>query len=541
MKKRILMVSESSHIKSGFGNYTREVLSRLHATGKYEIAELSCYRTAETPKTEPWKIYPVAVSAHDPSFSEFTSNPNNNYGQWRFEFALLDFKPHIVFDIRDFWNYTFQEISPLREYYHWIINPTYDSSPLKIDSVNTLTNADLVLFHTEWAKQDLINTYHYSHNNLGPIANDAVDSNVFKPIGYTKKFHKIKYNIKPDAFVIGSVMRNQKRKLIPDLIKTFSKLLKNHPKAILYLHTSYPDSLGWDIPSLLLEHNVANNVLLTYKCKNCQNFTPSVFKGIKKICKVCKSKTSEIWSMANPISETELNEVYNLFDVYVQYAICEGFGIPAVEAAAVGLPVISINFGAMGDVGSKIGASLVDVKRIFREQETNADRCYPDNDQCLDMLQRYINMPMAELNSIGKNTRKKLLQTYSWDQTTKIYEQVFDSIDINQKRSWNSPPKNIDTSYQIINRNNNRDFIYDIVDNVIKEPDLKRTSFIETIIKSLDDETILEGLKVVRFSKETAVKLLEVYANNKQAMETIRVQNLALPPKLLSFIEYSKK
>lgn len=78
MKKRILMVSESSHIKSGFGNYTREVLSRLHATGKYEIAELSCYRTAETPKTEPWKIYPVAVSAHDPSFSEFTSNPNNN-------------------------------------------------------------------------------------------------------------------------------------------------------------------------------------------------------------------------------------------------------------------------------------------------------------------------------------------------------------------------------------------------------------------------------------------------------------------------------
>ena len=65
-KKRIMMVGESSHVKSGFGNYTKEILSRLYATNKYEIAELSCYRTPEDPKTEPWKIYPVAVSSNDP-------------------------------------------------------------------------------------------------------------------------------------------------------------------------------------------------------------------------------------------------------------------------------------------------------------------------------------------------------------------------------------------------------------------------------------------------------------------------------------------
>ena len=42
MKKRIMMLTESGHIMSGFGNYTRNILSRLHKTGKYEIAELSC-------------------------------------------------------------------------------------------------------------------------------------------------------------------------------------------------------------------------------------------------------------------------------------------------------------------------------------------------------------------------------------------------------------------------------------------------------------------------------------------------------------------
>ena len=58
MKKRIMMLTESGHIMSGFGNYTRNILSRLHKTGKYEIAELSCYRDKNITKTEPWKIYP---------------------------------------------------------------------------------------------------------------------------------------------------------------------------------------------------------------------------------------------------------------------------------------------------------------------------------------------------------------------------------------------------------------------------------------------------------------------------------------------------
>ena len=187
------MVGESSHLKSGFGNYTREILSRLYNTNKYEIAELSCYRTPDVPKIEPWKVYPVAVRSSDPLFSEYNANSHNQYGQWRFEFALLDFKPHIVFDIRDFWNYIFQEISPLRSYYHWVITPTYDSAPQKIDSINTLKNADMVLFHTHWAKSNLLDKYNYNVNNLGPIANDAVNSSVFRPVGYSKRFHKIKY------------------------------------------------------------------------------------------------------------------------------------------------------------------------------------------------------------------------------------------------------------------------------------------------------------------------------------------------------------
>lgn len=543
-KKRILMVAESSHITSGFGNYTNQILSRLHKTGKYEIAELSCYRTASVKKTEPWKIYPVAVNHGDPLHDQYSANMSNQYGQWRFELALLDFKPHIVFDIRDFWNYTFQETSPLRDYYYWIINPTYDSDPQKIESINTFKNADMVLFHTEWAKNNLLTKYNYTKNNLGPIASDAVDSDIFKPVGFNKKFHKSQFDIPTDSIVIGTVMRNQKRKLIPDLLDVFKKLKNNNPEKslYLYLHTSYPDALGWDIPALILEHDISNNVLLTYKCRSCNHFVCSVYKGVNKICNKCKQKTSYLWSTNNGLENTQLNQIYNLFDIYVQYAICEGFGIPVVEAASVGLPIVTIDFGAMGEVGKNVGAYLVNTQRIFREQETNADRCYPNNDECYSILNNLIKIPYNELNIVGKNTRKKLLSSYSWDKTAKIYEDIFDNVDIESLRGWDAPAWNMNLKHVVNDLPNNRDFIYDIIDNIINDPKLKSTSFIEDLIKALDNGMMINGFNMQHFTRSDAVKVLEVYANNKFAMETIRTnKNYIHPANLQSFFEYSSK
>lgn len=537
------MVGESSHIKSGFGNYTREILSRLYNTGKYDIAELSCYRTLETPKVEPWKIYPVGVSHNHPLFNEYTSNQNNHYGQWRFEFALLDFKPHIVFDIRDFWNYVFQEISPLRPFYHWIINPTYDSAPQRIDTINTFKRADLLLFHTQWAKDNLINTYHYNQKNIGPVASDAVDSTVFKPIGYSKRFHKIKFGIDPDAIVIGSVMRNQKRKLIPDILKIFANLVRKNKdkKLCLYLHTSYPDSFGWDLPALLLEHNISNNVILTYRCNACGSYQSKVYKGIKTLCSTCQTITSQICHPTNAVDDTELNNIYNTFDIYLQYAICEGFGIPPVEAASAGVPVVTVNHEAMGEVGKNIGAYLVNVSRLNREQETNADRCLPDNLHCEDVLQSLIDKSISELNSIGKNTRNELLKSYSWDKTAKIYEDIFDNIDITKKLDWNSSMREMDLKYPISNSQTNRDFIYSIVDNVIKEPELKFSNFIQDMVKSLDDHIIQDGLRRTSFERSQAVKVLEMYGNNKHGMELMRLGLIPLYDKIKDFIDYSRQ
>ena len=51
-KKRILFVTESHKLASGFGTYGKEVISRIHKSGKYEIAEFACYAS---PRDRDWE------------------------------------------------------------------------------------------------------------------------------------------------------------------------------------------------------------------------------------------------------------------------------------------------------------------------------------------------------------------------------------------------------------------------------------------------------------------------------------------------------
>lgn len=540
-KKRILMCAESSLVPSGFGNYTREILSRLYKTNKYEIAELSCFRNPDHPKKEPWKVYPVAVKPTDPLFKDYQANSANQFGLWRYEFALLDFKPHIVFDIRDFWCFTYQETSPLRPFYHWIIAPTYDSEPQKIDTLNTFKNADIVAFHTEWAKQDLIKQNYYNNINIGPVVSDSVDPSIFKPLEYPKEHHKLKNSIPSDAFIIGSVMRNQKRKLIPNLFKILQSLLeKNNRKIFLYLHTSYPDIASWDIPILLLQYGVMDNVLLSYHCNNCKNYNISTFQGTSKTCETCNKQSMIMCSTNNGITPSQLNEIYNVFDIYVQYAICEGFGIPVVEAASAGIPIITVDHGAMAEVGKNVDGDLVPIKTEFTELETGAYRIYPDDDQCQQLIQQYIDMSGDSLVKKSKSTRQHLLQNYSWDKTAKVFEDMFDRIDINQKLSWDSLRRNINGNFTIDNSLDNRSLVYYYVDNIINEPWLKSTNFIEELIKGLHVGYMSNGNQLMIFNKANALQTLEAYAKNKMAFESIRCGSATFSDRIQNFLRYGE-
>lgn len=535
MKKRVLFCTESGDLSTGYGNYTRSILGRLYNTDKYEIAELSCYKTASTANRYPWKIYPNAVDSKDQRYAQYNSILQNQFGQWRFDLVAAHFKPDIVIDFRDIFMSVFQRTSVFRQKFQWVLAPTIDSFPIRSEWLDSLHNCDILLTHTHWAKDVIENEYGIK---VTDVVSDSIDTSTYRPLN--------KYAIRqslgienPNAFIIGSVMRNQKRKLIPELMRILSILSKNHDNAYLYLHTSYPELNGWDIPKLLLEHDVYHRVLFTYICKECKHFVPMSWKGEVYQCPKCKKPQLVLPSSSKGVSESVLCKIYNIFDVYVQYAICEGFGIPPLEAASCGVPFITVNHGAMRELGQNFDAGLVEISQYYREQENSSDRVYPDNFDCVNKLESFINQTEIDRIRLKEHYRKTTLDKYSWDFTAKKFEAIIDNTPDMDTDRWQPIPE---SHFDSINKNthntkDNRSTIYDVIDNILEEPTLKNSFFVQSIIKAVDKGYIIDNNIMTPYTLESAVKTLEMWFNNKTFLNRFLEDNTVL--KNRDFLEYA--
>lgn len=475
------MCSEASFINSGFGVYTKELLTRLHATNKYEIAEFASYGFVNDPRDTSihWKYYANAVKDGDPRHKEYSSRADNQFGRWRFEKVLLDFKPDVVVDIRDYWMSSYQRISPLRNYFHWVLMPTVDSSPQQEEWIDTFLDANAIFTYSDWGANVL---KHQSSAKINYIdtASPGVDCNIFKP----KNREQIKKDLSvPDnAIIIGSVMRNQKRKLIPELFAAFrlvlDKLEHDHDtetakNLYLYLHTSYPD-MGWDIPELLKQNGLSNKVLFTYNCKSCGAISCSKFSGPQKTCSKCLNASASFPSVTNGVSTENLSNIYNIFDLYVQYSICEGFGMPQVEAGACGVPIATVNYSAMCDVIHKLDAYPIKIKTEFKELETKAIRVYPDNQDLANYILDFISIPQPLKNKKRQEISALTHKYYNWDDSCKKWENYFDKLNASGYRAnWKdgefltpitNPNVSDDTS--------NFDQLLGILNNNMKNPSL---------------------------------------------------------------------
>ena len=152
-KKRILFCGEATYLNTGYATYGREVLKRLYSTDKYELAEFASYgKEFETRAEEiPWTFYPNQPNDDDKAGrEEYDSIQTNQFGEWRFEKVLLDFQPDFVCDIRDFWMIDYQERSPFRRLFNWVIMPTVEASPQNEQWIATYANADAVFSYSDW-------------------------------------------------------------------------------------------------------------------------------------------------------------------------------------------------------------------------------------------------------------------------------------------------------------------------------------------------------------------------------------------------------
>jgi glycosyltransferase involved in cell wall biosynthesis len=244
----------------------------------------------------------------------------------------------------------------------------------------------------------------------------AVDTNIFYPLSDEEKFKlKMKYGLY-EKFVVGSVFRNQGRKMSDRIIKTlyaFKQFAKDRNDVILFLHTDAEDSAAvFNIQQLIQRYNLENRVLFT---------------GMK---------------FYNSFTYKQLNEIYNLMDVFLLTTSGEGFGIPIIEAMACGVPPIVTDYtttpellklnGICGRPIKLVNCEDIDMYNLMFEKNLNmkeidnlqirgtitgnwnVERAICDiNDAAKGIEEYYLNKDLIKEHS--KVGIEKVKKYYSWD------------------------------------------------------------------------------------------------------------------------------
>ncbi|MFA5669993.1 MAG: glycosyltransferase [Balneolaceae bacterium] len=538
-KKRILFCGEASPLNTGFSTYYHELLKRLYASGKYEIAELGSYISGDDPRltSVPWKIYPVMPSNNDKTaWNIYRSDNTNQFGKAIFESALLDFKPDIVADIRDMWMCSFQADSPLRDFFSLLWMPTVDGEPQRQEWLDYYKNADGLLTYSKYGLRLL--EQGGCKNVIGKASPGADLENMY-PVE-NKEEHRKKLGIPHDAFVVGTIMRNQKRKLFPDLIRSFKLFIDTcnkkgkydlAKKSVLYLHTSYPD-VGFDIPRHVLENGLQDKVITTFKCEECGHISIAMFSGETTKCNRCGKLTARTTSPSTGVSRNVLGQIINLFDVYVQYSTCEGFGLPINEARACGVPVMATDYSAMSEQVHEPGGFPIRIERYFDESvmETEQRRALPDNQHLAKLLFKFATLPKEDRKKLSKAVRKVVEENYTWEQTANMWEKAIDNLPP-PKRKWDDQPKFLN----LPKINPEKTMYTDLVKMAYKDI-LGKELWIGGYCYQQELNVLQGGHKVgdrgkaTRMSKKDWWKQVEEYVDNYNRWEQRRT-NMMNPPK----------
>lgn len=322
MPTKILLVNDATLVNSGYGKYGRELLLRLSQQPDLQVAEYATNLYADVKLNAPWPVYPGAPNRQDKqAMAAYDADPQNIHGQMYFEEACLNWRPDVVMCIRDYWMDEYVHRSPYRHCYKTLQLAPVDAMPQNPAWIDEYRYVDGLLTYNNWSARCL---KEYGLDVLGVAPAKAPDC--YFPVNKLESRYSLGLPL-PTAdekpIIIGTVMRNQPRKLFNDLFASFSKLCKKHNNLYLYCHTGTIDS-GSDIVDLLLKHEIANKVYFTYQCKNekCKAVEARLYQGNPAPCYECQSISTGPCGIHNTVDENVMAVVYNAIDYYVQYANC---------------------------------------------------------------------------------------------------------------------------------------------------------------------------------------------------------------------------
>jgi hypothetical protein len=232
----------------------------------------------------------------------------------------------------------------------------------------------------------------------------------------------------------------------------------------------------------------------------------------------------------------DLVKVYNAMDLYVQYAICEGFGMPQVEATACGVPIASTNYSAMEDVLQWTKGYPVNIQKMYREVETNAERVFPDNDHLVEIMIKHLMLSPEEKQKKSQEVRDATVARYDWDDCAKVW---MDYIDTYKPQSlqghWESPPKLFQIPEDTPENLSNEQFVEFLYYNVLNEPEDAFGYEATKLVRDLNIGAQVEHGVIEPIDREKIFNKCKQQAMNKIVVEKIRSGMANMQPE--KFIE----
>ena len=502
-KKRILIHSNFCKMFTGFGKHKKNLLSYLYKTGKYEIIEFSNGFTwsSKEIKYTPWENYgslPDDVEIHKQIAADEARKGAAGYGAEMIDKAISEFKPDIYLGIEDIWAFNSFFEKPWWNKVNCIIHTTLDSIPILPTAIEAAPKIKNYFVWASFAEKAL---HSLGHTHVKTIHGTLDTKNFFRLDPELRKKLKTFFKIE-NNFVIGFVFRNQLRKSVPNLLDGFKLFKQKNPdsNAKLLLHTHWSE--GWSIPQLIKEKDIdKNDVLTTYFCKQCNKYAVKSFIGQNIKCDYCSHPNGcETANIKNGVDERQLNEIYNLMDVYCHPFTSGGQEIPIQEAKLTELITLVTNYSCGEDSCSEEAGGFPLEWAEYREPGTQFIKASTSPVSICNQLEKVYKMPDAEKSLIGAKARKYILENYSIEVVGKKFEELFDSlpeVDFDykfQKYEIKNPFFDPDNSLE------DKEWIESLYLNILKKNDEKGViHWLERLKKDLKRKDVLNFFKKVAF------------------------------------------
>jgi glycosyltransferase involved in cell wall biosynthesis len=474
-KKKILFQSDFSLAKTGFGRNAKSVLSHLFKTGKYDIVHYCCGLNWSNPELNrtPWKSI-GSLPDNKQELEELNRDPEiarmANYGAHYIDRIIQQEKPDIYIAVQDIWGVDFAIQKKWWSKISTVIWTTLDSLPILPSAIE---KADKIKNYWIWSSFATDALHELGHTHVKTV-HGIVEDECFRNLENSQKLElRQRFGLPPDSFIVGFVFRNQLRKSVPNLIEGYKLFKEKNPaaKSFLLLHTHFSE--GWNVHRLADEYGINKmEILTTHICKNCWQYEIKPFFGQQQNCRFCGAeKSQETTNVGAGVDEKQLNEVYNLMDVYCHPFTSGGQEIPIQEAKLTELITLVTNYSCGEEMCAPEANSLELNWSEYREHGTEFRKASTSPHSICKQLSKVFKMSPDKRREMGKKARGWAIKNFSPSYVGKEIENFLDSCPFTDY-DFSVEEEKKDPHAEINSIEDNSQWVKELYAKILKRPEV---------------------------------------------------------------------